>query len=576
MAPRWNFTLNPDGRDSRVYDDAHLEWRSGYDHKPVWDDSLDFCFPTGSLKTARVIVFEGDEDYPEEKLLLWSPNSLKRFPFFPGLRVTGAIKAPPHPFCDGHLGPFDPTRSPQYFDVRFPFFPFMRRCDRGFFPDEEEECVPVWATWQSVPERGSVLGTVSQAYWRALQQRVHQLCMESIGLSKEPLCHVWTGFVESLPRFPHVSELEQMPPRSRFQEFIRIMTALLHDIQWLVAWVRMGKALTQRPFEHDLSIVKASFGATQEDLMGVWANGIPESKAAWFAGCGIPLFVAHEIQGHKDRPDNYGTLQKVNHPLEGSDLAESHVLDTWMGLGKGKLVTRYWDTGVNIKAKVTKDMLLRWRSAPTASLHNFPGDLWSADSPALSASPTTANAFSRDFFELLDTVMEWKSLSMGSAHGASYLIPPSVRDTSKGHWQHFAEDITIDGISAFYLVGRRNQSVCSGLNHLFYDRSLKRILHCDGPLPIPTVVVHDTSIYGFPCPKVHFYQDNSLNRKLQSSFWLYTTMDPSFGDVGKSAPSPSLERVSKLLPHDKRDNTPQSANQQWTTDTPWSSFPFLH
>lgn len=114
MAPRWECTLHPDRTDTRKYDDAHIDCGLGYKCRPVWDNVLDFCFPTGSMKAARVIIFEGDNDDPESKLLLWSLNAFKRHPFFPGRRLPGKLLKPPNPFCDSHLGPFDSTRSPQY------------------------------------------------------------------------------------------------------------------------------------------------------------------------------------------------------------------------------------------------------------------------------------------------------------------------------------------------------------------------------------------------------------------------------------------------------------------------------
>lgn len=158
-----------------------------------------------------------------------------------------------------------------------------------------------------------------------------------------------------------------------------------------------------------------------------------------------------------------------------------------------------------------------------ASMSNFPGESWHADSPA---SPPNNNYIpTSSFVELPDTVMEWEGLSIETAYGAEYLIPHPVQGNPQDRWEHFAEDKTDDGTSAFFLVGKENQSVCSGMNYLFYNRTLQRIFHCEGPLPIPKVVVHDMSIYGFPCPKVHFFQDNSLSRRLHSSFWLYTTKE---------------------------------------------------
>lgn len=558
----WAYTKHPDRRDTRIYHNIHIDCGLGYEHTPVWDDSLDFCFPVNSLKTARVVLIKRFEDDDNDlELLLWSPNSRTRFPFFPGRRSPGNLYTPPHPFCDGHLGPFDSTRSPQYFDVSRPFLPFVRRCENGSFPDDEEECVPAWAVWESSKERGSEKGYVLRAYWNALKDRLHQLRREGMKLVKDPSCRFWRGFVESYPTHPLDSDLERERESCYFQDFVCWLAALQRDLRWLAAWVRMGRALVSRRFNPNLQLTQAALEKGQDDLLGVWANGIPESMAAWFADSGVPLFIVHEIQGHKDRPDNYKSLKKVDHPLKGSDLVDAPVLEKWLSLSDGKLVAGYWKTGVDSAAAMTTDKLSRWRSSPKASPFNFPGDSWNADSSAL--PPTHDPIPNASFVELPDAVMEWKGLSMGSAHGATYLIPPPVRDKPKGKWEHFVEDRTDDGVSAFYLVGRKNQGVCSDMNFLFYDRALRRILHCEGPLPIPKVVVHDTFIYGFPCPKVHFFQDNTLSKKLIASFWLYPTMDVSTADIGRSAPIPSLERVSRLLP---QNNDPQRPTQAWSED----------
>lgn len=516
------------------------------------------------MKAARVVIFEGEDDYPESKLLLWSPNSSTRLPFFPGRRSLGELKPPPHPFCDGHLGPFNPIRSPQYFDPKHPFWPFLRRCETGAFPIEEEECVPAWATWESSKLLGSVQGYVFQAYWQALRDRTRILRAEGAKLLKTPSCRLWKGFIESYPKYPQDQDFHDDPGLRCFQEFVQIITSLQHDIRWLSAWVRMGQALTKQRFDEQMRITNASLANTQDGMMGVWANGIDESKVAWFAACGIPMFIVHEIQGDKDRPDNYHTLTKVNHPLKGSDLVDAAVLERWLKLCDGRLVEGYWDTGLGEVAAKDKDMLRHWRSSPTASNHNFPGDSWYADSPA---SPSNNNQIpNSSFVEIPQAKKEWKGLSMGVAHGAEYLIPPPVKGKSDGKWEHFAEDRTDDGTSAFFLVGRRNQDLCSGMNYIFYDRSLRRVFHCKGPLPIPKVVVHNTSIYGFPCPKVHFFQDNSLSRKLHASLWLYTTKEAIPTDVGRSAPSPSLERMSHLIPVATDLDTPRDNDHNWTED----------
>lgn len=424
--------------------------------------------------------------------------------------------------------------------------------------------MPAWATWNSAKDTGSRKGYVFREYWRNLQARMHHLRSEGTRLLRHPSCRLWNGFVESYPTYPYESDFRNEPGLCSFQDFVRLIASLQRDVRWLAAWVRMGQALIDNRFDNRTRIAGVVFGETQEGLMGVWVNGMSETMVAWFAQCGVPIFVAHEIQGDKDRPDNYNTLPKFDHPMKGSDLVGAPVIERWLKLSDGMLVAGYWDTGVDTNMATTKDQLSRWRSSPVASPSNFPGDSWYADSPA---SPQTQNIISKtSFVELPDAIQEWKGVSMGSAHGVTYLIPPPVLKTTKGKWEHFAEDQTLDGISAFFLVGQKNQSICEGMTYLFYDRLLRRILHCDGPLPIPKVVTHDTSIYGFPCPKVHFYQDSSLSRKLHVSSWLYTTKDALPGDIGRCAPLPSLERVSHLIEKDNPSPALTADDQSWSED----------
>lgn len=564
MAPRWECTLRPDGKDTQTYDDVHIDCGLGYERTPIWDDTLDFCFPVGRIRAARVVTFKGDDDHSDSRLLLWSPNTLNRFPFFPGRRLPGKLRIPPHPFCDGHLGPFDSTRSPQYFDAGYPFLPFIRRCETGSFPMEEEECIPAWATWESSTDTRTDKGYVFKAYWRALEDRMHQLHSESAKLLKHPSCRSWNGFVESYPMYPSESDFEQEPGLCRFQDFVRTITSLQRDLRWLVAWVRMGHALTDHRFNYQLRIEEISVEAPKEDLMGLWVNGIPEAMVSWFARCGIPIFVVHEIQGDKDRPENYDTLPKFDHPVKGSDLVEAPVIQRWLKLSDGRLVAGYWDTGVDTNMTMTTDQLSRWCSSPVASQYNFPGDSWYADSPD---SPPAGDPIpNTSFVELPDSTNRWKDTSMGSAHGTKYLIPPPVQRPSLGKWEHFAESQTDDGISAFFLVGKKNQTLCSGMTYLFYDRSLRRILHCDGPLPIPKVIAHDTSVYGFPCPRVYFFQDNSLSKTLCASSWLYTTKEALPGDVRRCAPTPTLERISHLIVKDHQVHTSMVTDHSWSED----------
>lgn len=516
--------------DTRIYSSSHIGCASGYPNVPRVDDSLSFCFHPDSRLSSRVITYEFEDDEEDLRLELWSPNSTRR-PFFPGRRRAGPLLYPPTPFCDGHLGPFDPTRSPQYFDPASPHFAFILRSDDGTFPVEAEECVPIWAVWESAP-RPRKDGRIQPAYWKSLSERASQLRKRADTLTHKTECREWQGFIEAYPIHPEARDLDSLSNDLLFEDAVALVAHIQRQVAYLAAWVRMGDALLEFSPNMGNSVAEAVCPRANDILMGLWVNGMSEHMISWMAAAGVPIFVVHEIQGTADSPARDESSIFVTIPLEGSDLATSVVLDKWNGLlndSPGMSVDGPWDTGVDVAAATPRDKLLRWRSFSRATKLNFPGEDWSSThmqplSPASSRERKDRQRAEPD-----------------------YIKPPPVQSAPEsGIWNNFVESTNDGGQLVFYFVGKNNKQEYEDAPFVYYDRTKKRVLHCDGRLVIPSGLAHDSTIFGFPCPDASFFTNRRLETKMPGSSWLYPDKDPLSRDIGRIPSPPSTERMAPI------------------------------
>lgn len=490
--------------------------------------------------SSRIVSYESEYDEDGLRIELWSPNST-RHPFYPGRRRAGPFPYSPNPFCDGHLGPFDPTRSPQYFDPASPHFAFILRSGDGTFPVEAEECVPLWAVWESAP-RPHRDGRVQPEYWTALSERASLLRKQADTLTHQAECREWQGFIEAYPIHPEIRDFDPLPDHLTFEDAIGLVVPIQRQVAYLAAWVRMGEALLEFSPRIGNSVEEAVCPRANDIFMGTWVNGMPEYMVSWMAAAGVPIFIAHEVQGLIDSPVRDKSSLFVNIPLGGTELATALVLDRWNGLlndSPGMSVVGSWDTGVDFPAATPKDQLLRWRSYSGATKSNFPGEHWSL--PAVQASALSSH---------------------DSAARIVYVTPPPIQSAAaKGVWVNFVESTDDDGRLVFYLVGKGNKGVYEDASHTYYDRVKKRVLHCVGKLIIPPTVVHDANIFGFPCPDTFFYTDGYFKTKVAGSSWLYPDRDPLQRDIGRIAQPPDPERLTSIQSTDPvpmtRENTPE-------------------
>jgi len=136
-------------RSRRVFTTERLKSFAGYLAAPSIYDAMHFFLPSFRLKSSRVVKID------DRQWELWSPNS-ERSMFYPGRRSKELDLEDPAGKglmrCDGHLGRFDPTVSPQHFDPEQPWLGFVRREGNDAHP-EYTSLIDVWQP-VSLPNRG--------------------------------------------------------------------------------------------------------------------------------------------------------------------------------------------------------------------------------------------------------------------------------------------------------------------------------------------------------------------------------------------------------------------------------------
>ncbi|EDR02993.1 uncharacterized protein LACBIDRAFT_331931 [Laccaria bicolor S238N-H82] len=124
MGTRFTHTPAPNGYDARIYDTTRRKSISGYFELPVVDNTLPLILPPFSRVHSRLVTMSG------KTWLIWSPNS-RIDAYYPGIRAPGHEVVMEEDKTkrrfDGHLGRFDPTKSPQHYDPLQPWLPFVRR-----------------------------------------------------------------------------------------------------------------------------------------------------------------------------------------------------------------------------------------------------------------------------------------------------------------------------------------------------------------------------------------------------------------------------------------------------------------
>ena len=115
------------GNSKRIFDVSRLKSFAGYTDGPILQDRLDYFIPPFHVISSRLVAFG------KRLFELWSPNSTQT-PFYPGVQdpnFKAGLEIPPSQRrCDGHIGRFDPTISPQHYNPNYLWLHLVRRWER--------------------------------------------------------------------------------------------------------------------------------------------------------------------------------------------------------------------------------------------------------------------------------------------------------------------------------------------------------------------------------------------------------------------------------------------------------------
>lgn len=277
-----------------IYTTERLPSFGDYSQVQRVDDSIHVKHPTSSDNgpaSSRDIMLH------DRRFRISSLNS-KQTPYYPGPRDPDTPYDPPLPSDprqrrrDGHLGPPDPTVSPQYYSQREPWLAFIRR-DFSARQDGFAEILPevkLYDVW--VGEPNSPLGAVPldiidqlvtiNARWELIVQRLLPDLADRPELQGIPL---------QTPSSDEIRALGRLHPYETGVDELRRIQRLMAKKE---AWIRMAKAWTA-PQD---SLSAGAFPPADELLMGVWVNGesMSQQDYHWFVErARVPCFVIRAV-----------------------------------------------------------------------------------------------------------------------------------------------------------------------------------------------------------------------------------------------------------------------------------------
>ena len=289
MATRFTHTKSPTGHDSRQYSTRRRKSCFGYFEPPVVDDTLSFLLPPFSRVHSRTVAMKG------KTWEAWSPNSLVDA-FYPGIRAPGYNVAmevdPTKRRFDGHLGRFDPTKSPQHYDPRQPWLALVRR-ERA--SPTKIEHTPLWTAWVSLPPRGGIkdLGRLDTAY--LLQLTTRNIELDATMSAKNGIASIKAEYWDNRPVEPIESEFQGLKGDLRFADAVDKVASVQRGIKLKDAWIRTMNivAKDQKEAISEDWLLEVPFAS--ENVLGTWINGAKENEVYWLLKHRIPCFIIHEI-----------------------------------------------------------------------------------------------------------------------------------------------------------------------------------------------------------------------------------------------------------------------------------------
>ncbi|KAK7459478.1 hypothetical protein VKT23_009461 [Stygiomarasmius scandens] len=537
-----NFSWHPEflspNFDTRRYSKDRLGIFAGWNSIPTARSGMDFIAPRTDFYTGRMMSYyeEGEDALSSDavlKLELYSRNSAQS-PFFPGLSKQNTSN-PTTKRVDGSLGRFDHCKNPQYFDSSRPYYPFIARPSSNLCSFPAPEDVPAYLVWECSPYPCYQKGRILPKYHAALMDRTWKLRLQIRDISLDKNANSWPEFKASQPLKPDPCNWEE---EMDFEDFVDNLVPLQRWIKEISAWIEMGLALKRLPLEPLLQLPESDITEANDQLLGVWINGMKEQEVAWFWMNKVPLFLVHEVKGGMDVPSAV-TTQRTSDPFFLTDWVNNKVCDEWIGLSQRSKIKVIEDAvDENIADSPDEDLseVRMWRSSSLTSSDNFPG----LDTRTSAIEPDVP------LMERYGPVCPVTKFI--SDNHVLWIVPPAVsKPATKGSWDWYIEETDKENDRCLRLVGKkaRKELDLEDWPFIYYDRTRKRILYLCSEIIIPKGIAHDIEIFGIPGPKLKYYSDYQHRIRTSASNWVYKSEKPKEGQEDIVQDSPNMDFLPK-------------------------------
>ncbi|KAJ7195372.1 hypothetical protein GGX14DRAFT_575688 [Mycena pura] len=548
------------------YHGNRLNCDDGYDEPDLRVASMRFLLTQTRAvsETQTRLVRVGDRSFR-----IWSPNS-PRAPYYPGPIRSGFFPTTPVDRSfrryDGHVGRHDNLYVPQYRRLEAAHWPFMRRATSVAAHDD---LAPAYADlsqhWEDIPG-GRNRGRLSNVYLKSLSALNARLddAMLATRDQWKPTVEIW----DARPSVACLSTVQALEQVGSWDEAVDLGVAVQRSVREKDAWcqyVATWGRFVHTPMEELLFV---RHPPANDQLVGVWLNGMEEVPAVRYLAAGVPCFVIHEYRpgtvhtnwGNTapERRDFFqdteaarlvgdrNPYQKLAQRLGFAGIKRRDIEGSFLGPLPAEGYPDY--SSLSYVRDYTRTIRIRASSPariPIMQSQGLAPTEMSSAGPSTSENQSASAAVARPATPTLER-------RVLDARRHPWVVPPPIAIAPQGQkWSDWVlkrwEEST-----AWVFMGRRQDIATKST---WFDRSRCRRLHFGHFSTIPGVLEWQT--FGAPVPQFPFmHPDGRGGAKPKSkSIWMYPTERPEKGTTGRTMGQPDAQRLPLLPQQESSDPT---------------------
>jgi hypothetical protein len=273
--------------DTRRFEVPRLSNLNGYEALPNVLSGMGFRLPYFGDYSGQLVRLRG------QMWELWSPNSL-RLPYYPGVpEVNHCPKMailPQNRRCDGHLGRFNYTVSPQVGGM--PWWPLVRHCLPDYTTTNQfPEFDFVHTRWINDPAPAFNSGQLEPSFIEDLIQRNEWLDKEmqngQVMEAMQP--DVW-GYC---PARIANHEFNRLRGSLHYERVVDDVTDLQRVLKGKAAWIEWAKQYMLDHSWTETAVLGRDVPKADDSFVGMWINDLTRHQALWLIKEKIPCFIIH-------------------------------------------------------------------------------------------------------------------------------------------------------------------------------------------------------------------------------------------------------------------------------------------